>query len=101
MTRPKRAKSKSAGSIEWTARALADLRAIDDYTARDNRATAERWIGKLIATAEAAARLPLTGRVVPEKPEPTCARSFFGTTASGGRARLPKWHRSETCSVRP
>ncbi len=67
MTRAKRAKSKLAGSIEWTERAVADLRAIDDYIARDNPAAAERWVAKLIATAEAAARLPLAGRVVPEK----------------------------------
>lgn len=67
MTRPKRAKSRSAGSIVWTERALADLRAIDDYIARDNPAAAERWVGKLIGTAEAAARVPLAGRVVPEK----------------------------------
>jgi toxin ParE1/3/4 len=67
MTKPRRSKSKAAASIEWTERALADLRAIDDYIAADNPSAAERWVGRIIAKAEAAARLPLTGRIVPEK----------------------------------
>ncbi|HVH45226.1 MAG TPA: type II toxin-antitoxin system RelE/ParE family toxin [Labilithrix sp.] len=53
--------------MEWTERALADLREIDDYIAADNPVAAERWVGRLIAKAEAAARHPMTGRIVPEK----------------------------------
>lgn len=67
MTKPRRGKRKVELSIEWTEHAVADLRAIDDYIATDNPVTAERWVGKLIAKAEAAARLPMAGRVVPEK----------------------------------
>ncbi len=67
MIKPRRAKRKVARSIEWTERAVADLRGIDDYIAADNPVAAERWIGRLIAKAEAAARLPMAGRVVPEK----------------------------------
>ena len=67
MTKPRRGKGKVELSIEWTERAVADLRAIDDYIAADNPGAAERWVGKLIAKAEAAARLPMAGRVVPEK----------------------------------
>ena len=80
MTKPRRVKGQLAPSIgasapgpsaghaiEWTERALADLRAIDDYIAADNPVAAERWVARLIARAEAAARLPMAGRVVPEK----------------------------------
>lgn len=65
MTKPRR--GKGTVSIEWTERAVADLRAIDDYIAADDPVTAERWVGRLIARAEGAARLPMAGRVVPEK----------------------------------
>jgi plasmid stabilization system protein ParE len=60
MTKPRRGKGKVALSIEWTERAVADLRAIDDYIAADNPAAAERWVGKLIAKAEAAVKVTLT-----------------------------------------
>jgi len=79
MTRPKRGKRKVAESIEWTERALADLRAIDDYIAADNPAAAERWVGRLIAKVEAAARLPLAGRVVPEKARTDVREVFLRT----------------------
>ncbi|MBS2019515.1 MAG: type II toxin-antitoxin system RelE/ParE family toxin [Deltaproteobacteria bacterium] len=67
MTRPRGGRRKVAVSIEWTERAVADLRAIDDYIAAHDPAAAKRWVGRLIAKAEAAARLPMAGRVVPEK----------------------------------
>ena len=69
MTRAKRvaAKGTPSPSIEWTARALAELREIDDYIAGDDPAAAERWVAQLIATTEAAARAPLAGRIVPER----------------------------------
>lgn len=49
MTKPRRGKR----SIEWAERAVADLRAIDDYIAADDPRAAERWIGRLIAKAPA------------------------------------------------
>ena len=67
MTRSKRGKRTVSESLEWTERALIDLRAIEDYIAADNPVAAERWVSRLIAKAKAAARLPLVGRVVPEK----------------------------------
>jgi addiction module RelE/StbE family toxin len=79
MTRPRRSKGKVALSIEWTERAVADLRAIDEYIAADNPAAAERWVGRLIAKAEAAARLPMAGRVVPEKGRTDIREVFLRT----------------------
>jgi len=79
MTKPRRGKSKVALSIEWTERALTDLRAIDGYIAADNPGAAERWVGRLIAKAEAAARLPLAGRVVPEKARSDVREVFLRT----------------------
>jgi plasmid stabilization system protein ParE len=60
--RPKR----SALVVVWTDRARADLQEIGDYIAEDNPIAAERWVGVLIAVAEAAATLPRRVRVVPE-----------------------------------
>ena len=77
MTRTRR--GKSTGPISWTARALADLRAIDNYVATDNPVAAARWVGRLIAKAEAAARVPLAGRVVPEKAQADLREVFVGT----------------------
>ncbi len=51
MTKARRGTRKVAVSIEWTVRAVADLRAIDDYIGADNPAAAERWVGRLIANA--------------------------------------------------
>jgi addiction module RelE/StbE family toxin len=52
--------------LVWTSRAEADLEAIGDYIAAENPVAAERWVRKLLATARAAADVPLAGRVVPE-----------------------------------
>ena len=62
MTPPRR----EPAPIVWSARALADLREIDDYIAADDPVAAARWVARLIAKAEAAARAPRAGRVVPE-----------------------------------
>jgi addiction module RelE/StbE family toxin len=79
MTTPRRGKGKGGPAIEWTERAVADLRAIDDYIAANNPQAAERWVGRLIAKAEAAARLPMVGRVVPEKRESDLREVFLRT----------------------
>jgi plasmid stabilization system protein ParE len=79
MTKPRRGKGKASRSIEWTERALADLRAVDDYIAADDAIAAERWVGRLIAKAEAAARRPMAGRVVPEKGRPDIREVFLRT----------------------
>lgn len=79
MTKPRRSQRKVALSVEWTERALADLRAINEYIASDNPVAAERWVGKLIAKVEAAARLPLAGRVVPEKARSDVREVFLRT----------------------
>jgi plasmid stabilization system protein ParE len=65
--RPKRPpRAPPSLPIFWTDRALTDLEAIGDYIARDNPAAAERWVMKLVATAEQAASAPRAGRRVPE-----------------------------------
>jgi toxin ParE1/3/4 len=52
--------------LRWSRRAEADLEAIGDYIAADNPRAAERWVGKLLDKARAAAAAPLAGRMVPE-----------------------------------
>jgi plasmid stabilization system protein ParE len=46
---------------------LRDLEAIEQFIAQDDPVAANRWVLKLIATAERAAKLPTAGRIVPEK----------------------------------
>ena len=53
-------------TLEWTARARADLVAIGDYIALDSPKAAEAWVGKLLTAAEACAQTPGMGRRVPE-----------------------------------
>jgi addiction module RelE/StbE family toxin len=67
VTSVKRRATRSVPVIEWTERALDDLREIDDYIAQDSPVAAEKWVARLIAKAEAAAQMPLAGRVVPER----------------------------------
>ena len=88
MTRPRRGKGTAPLAIEWTERAVADLRAIDDYIAADNPAAAARWASRLIAKAEAAARLPMTGRVVPEKGRTDIREVFLRTYRIVYRVRV-------------
>lgn len=79
MTKTRRGSRNVAVSIEWSGRAVADLRAIDDYVAADNPAASERWVGRLIAKAEAAARLPMAVRIVPEKGRSDIREVFLQT----------------------
>lgn len=67
MTRKKREARSKVRAIVWTEGARSDLRDIDAYIAADNPVAADRWIAKLVAAVETAARTPLAGRVVPEK----------------------------------
>lgn len=62
ITRPRR-----EPRLEWSAQALHDLEAIEQFIAEDDPRAANRWVMKLIATAERAAKLPTAGRIVPEK----------------------------------
>ena len=75
----RRGGSKGAPSIQWTERALSDLRAIDEYISADDPVAAERWVGRLIAKIEDAARLPWAGRVVPEKGRSDIREVFLRT----------------------
>ena len=52
--------------ILWSDRARGDLAAIGDYIAADDLSAAIRWVEGLIAGVERAARMPLSGRSVPE-----------------------------------
>jgi toxin ParE1/3/4 len=51
----------------WTDRARRNLLAIGQYIARDNPRAAREWVERLRTRARAAAKMPFTGRRVPEK----------------------------------
>jgi toxin ParE1/3/4 len=50
----------------WSARARRELREIGAFIARDKPGAANRWVEVLMAAADQAAELPLSGRIVPE-----------------------------------
>jgi len=52
--------------VLWTPRAIADLKAISRFIAKDNPHVARIFAGKLKRRAESLCRLPMRGRVVPE-----------------------------------
>jgi toxin ParE1/3/4 len=52
--------------LYWTERARQDLLAIGRYIARDNPKAAWEWAERLQARAQAAAKTPRAGRMVPE-----------------------------------
>lgn len=58
--------SRRRPRVEWTTRAVDDLREIRDYIAASSPVDAERWIQRLMDAAERAAGAPLAGRRVPE-----------------------------------
>lgn len=64
---PRTATRSKSPSIDWSARSLRDLEAIEEFIAHDDPVAANRWVMKLIATAERAAKVPTAGRIVPEK----------------------------------
>jgi len=54
--------------VIWTEQAFQRLSAIEDYIARDNPEAAQRFIARLIERADALAKFPSLGRLVPEMP---------------------------------
>jgi toxin ParE1/3/4 len=52
--------------LVWTDRALDDLEQIDAYIAADDPIAAEQWVEGLLAAAQRAGELPMSGRQVPE-----------------------------------
>src|SRR5215212_6064221 len=50
----------------WTRRALNDLREIGSYISQDNPDAARRWVARLRERGDKAAKMPRSGRIVPE-----------------------------------
>jgi len=73
--------------VRWTTRALADLREIGSYIARDNPEAARRWIERLRDRARKAALHPAAGRMVPERERPDLREVFVGSYRIIYRAR--------------
>jgi toxin ParE1/3/4 len=65
--------------LRWTERAIADLIAIGEFIAADNRTAARRWVERLRRHAEVAAELPLAGRKVPELGRDDVRETFLRT----------------------
>ncbi len=57
--------------ISWTKWSLKDLRLIYNYISVDSPFYANRFISKIILRVEQLETMPLSGRIVPEKEDPT------------------------------
>jgi addiction module RelE/StbE family toxin len=57
--------------ITWTRSALRDLKYIHQYISEDSKYYADRFILNLVARVDILSTFPLSGRIVPEKEDPT------------------------------
>jgi plasmid stabilization system protein ParE len=91
--------------VQWTTRARRDLEEIWDYIAADDPVAADRWVERLSTRALGAARTPMAGRMLPERPRAdlrevllrTCrivyrvhAEGILVLTVIEGHRRLPR-----------
>ena len=65
--------------ITWTNKAIKDLRSISDFISIDSKLYATRFIYRLINRADQLIDFPESGRVVPEKEDPTIRELIEGT----------------------
>lgn len=64
--------------ISWTKWSLKDLRLIYDYISIDSPFYAERFISKIISRVDQLENMPLSGRIVPEKDDPSIRELIEG-----------------------
>lgn len=64
--------------ISWTKWSLKDLRLIYDYISIDSSFYAERFISKIISRVDQLENMPFSGRVVPEKDDPSIRELIEG-----------------------
>jgi toxin ParE1/3/4 len=64
--------------IIWTKKAEKDLQVIHEYISADSTFYASRFIRKLVALVEVLNEFPTSGRVVPEKEDPSIRELIEG-----------------------
>lgn len=64
--------------VSWTKWSLKDLRLIYNYISVDSPFYANRFISKIILRVEQLETMPLSGRIVPEKEDPTIRELIEG-----------------------
>lgn len=64
--------------IIWTRLALHDLKYIHEYISEDSKYYADRFILKLVSRVDVLELFPLSGRIVPEKEDPTIRELIEG-----------------------
>ncbi len=64
--------------IEWTRSAVADVRSLRDYVARDSEVYADRLVQNIIETVEKVTSFPLLGRKVAEADDESVREVLFG-----------------------
>lgn len=57
--------------IVWTRKAVSDLKSIFNFISTDSRIYARQWIDKLVARVDQLSEFPKSGRIIPEKNDPS------------------------------
>ena len=64
--------------IKWGKRAIKDLKTLHEYISLDSTYYAERHIDKIISRVEQLEKFPESGRIVPEKDDPSIRELLEG-----------------------
>ena len=64
--------------IKWGKRAVKDLKSIHDYISLDSAFYAHRYVNKLISRVDQLETQPDSGRIVPEKEDPSIRELIEG-----------------------
>lgn len=65
--------------IIWTNKSIKDLRKINDFIATDSILYANRFVNTLVSRVEQLIDFPKSGRIVPEKEDPTIRELIEGS----------------------
>lgn len=74
--------------VRWTPQAAEDLEAATDFIARDSRHYASLFAINLLKAVERLGYFPESGRIVPERNDPTIREVVFGNYRIVYRCRL-------------
>ncbi len=64
--------------VRWTRKSLKDLRSIYDYISLDSKIYAIRFIDKIVSRIDQLIEFPESGRMVPEKEDPSIRELIEG-----------------------
>ena len=77
--------------IIWTNKSLKDLKSIFDYISLDSSYYATRFVNRLVLSVDQLEVFPESGRIVPEKEDPTVRDHLSHTAVRPPNGRVQWW----------